>query len=68
MIERGQIGPAARTSGRGVAKVPQWVKVFALVALLGVGGFVVLHLTGLEPSHMSMATAKADALAAGTGK
>ena len=47
----------ARTTvrrGNEPPRTPRWVRVFGIVAVVLLLAFVVLHLTGLVPMHLSM--------------
>jgi hypothetical protein len=39
----------ADPDANGTAGMPRWVKLFAIVAILFVVAFVILHVTGLAP-------------------
>lgn len=42
-------GPVTPTPAPKAASMPRWVKMFALVALILVVAFIILHLSGLAP-------------------
>ena len=46
---RERAGRDARGDGGWISGAPRWVKVMAIVAVLFIAAFVVLHLTGNSP-------------------